>query len=139
MWRRLVELTSTKEDGLSFALFRALIGACLIATVCTVITHGLVPIIWIDRDWGGYRTLGDRSWLITLLGGPRPEAVWLVIAVALLSGLALMVGLGGRITALVAGQSWLALSVLNGHCGGSYDELLSNALWLLVLGPCSRT
>jgi hypothetical protein len=139
MWRRWVELTRRQEDGLSFALFRVLIGLCLIATVGTVIVHGLVPIIWIDRDYGGYRTLGDRSWLITLLGGPRPEAVWGVIAVALLSGLALTVGLGGRFTALVASQSWLALSVLNGHCGGSYDELLSNALWLLVLGPCAHT
>ena len=139
MWRRIVELTSAQEDGLSFALFRVLIGACLIATVMTVIVHGLVPIIWIDRDWGGYRTLGDRSWLITLLGGPRPEAVWGVIAVALSAGLALMVGIGGRFTAFVASQSWMALSVLNGHCGGSYDELLTNALWLLVLGPNSRT
>jgi len=139
MWRRLVELTSAKEDGLSFAIFRALIGVCLLATVGTVVAHGLVPIIWIDREWGGYRSLGDRSWLVTLLGGPRPEAVWLVIATALVSGVALTIGLGGRITALVASQSWLALSLLNGHCGGSYDELLSNALWLLVLGPCTRT
>ena len=139
MWRRLVELTSASEDGLSFALFRVLIGACLIATVGTVIVHGLVPIIWVDSDWGGYRTLGDRSWLITLLGGTRPEAVWGVIAVALLAGFALVLGLGGRLTAFVASQSWLALSVINGHCGGSYDELLSNAIWLLVLGPSTRT
>ena len=52
MWRRLVELTSAREDGLSFAIFRVLIGACLLATVGTVVAHGLVPIIWIDREWG---------------------------------------------------------------------------------------
>jgi hypothetical protein len=139
MWRRWVELLSRKEDGLSFACFRVLIGLCLIGTVGTVVVHGLVPIIWIDRDFGGYRTLGDRSWLLTLLGGPNPFAVWSVIAVALLAGVALTIGFGGRITALVASQFWLALSLVNGHCGGSYDELLSNALWLLVLGPNAHT
>src|SRR4030095_2944293 len=100
--------TSASEDGLSFAIFRALIGVCLLATVGTVIAHGLVPIIWIDREWCGYRTLGDRSWLVTLLGGPRPEAVWLVIAMALVSGVALAIGLGGRFTALVGSPRWVA-------------------------------
>jgi hypothetical protein len=139
MWRRWIELVSRTEDGLSFALFRVCIGLCLLGTVGTVVVHGLVPILWVDREYGGYRSLGDRSWLLTALGGPQPEAVWLLIAVALASGVLLVVGFGGRVTAFVAAQSWLALSLVNGHCGGSYDELLSNALWLLVLGPNART
>src|SRR5688572_3329523 len=139
MWRRWVALLSRTEDGLTFALFRVATGLGLLGTVGTVLVHGLVPIIWVDVAHGGYRTLGERSFLIAALGGARPEVVWGIVATALLMGTFLVLGLGGRVTAFVAVQAWLALSYVNGHTGGSYDELLANSLWLLVLGPNSHT
>jgi hypothetical protein len=139
LWKRWVAVTSREEDGLTFALFRVAIGLALLGTVGTVVVHGLVRVIWVDKAFGGYRSLGHNSLLVNALGGPRPEVIGGIVATALVAGLLLVLGLGGRVTAFVAAQSWLALSLVNGHTGGSYDELLSNALWLLVLGPNSRT
>src|SRR5262249_45989543 len=55
------------------------------------------------------------------------------------SGALLALGLGGRVTALVVAQSYLAVSQLNPLCCAGDDRLLSNALWLLVLSRSTVT
>jgi len=56
----------------------------------------------------------------------HPLAVWSVVAGALLAGLLLVLGLGGRVTPFVALQAFLALSAINGQTGGSDDLMLAN-------------
>lgn len=139
-WIRWVELLDRRETGEILAVFRILAGLSLVATVADVVLAGAVDVIWIDAADGGYRHLGrTSSWLIDLLGGPSPEVVWMLVGVAILGGLFLAVGLGGRITALACAQAMLALSMINSHTKGSYDALLSNALWLLVLADSTAT
>ena len=54
-------------------------------------------------------------------------------------GVLLVLGFGGRSIALLAAQSMFALSMINGETKGSYDALLGNALWLLVLADSTAT
>lgn len=139
-WTRWVELLDRRETGEILAIFRILTGLSLVATVSNVVLAGAVDVIWIDAAYGGYRHLGETSsWLVGLLGGPSPALVWTLVGVAVFGGLSLTVGLGGRLTALVCAQAMLALSMLNSHTKGSYDALLSNALWLLVLADSTAT
>ena len=127
-WRRWVDLTSTRETGEVLALFRILTGLALLWNIGGSVK--IVSSIWLDREHGGYRRLIDA---------PSPEVVWTLVIVSLLAGALLVIGLGGRITALIAAQSLLALSMINTQAKGSYDALLGNALWLLVLADSTAT
>ncbi|MCB9567113.1 MAG: hypothetical protein H6710_07880 [Myxococcales bacterium] len=140
-WLRVLE---RREGGEALAVFRILSGLAILYTYIPVIAAGLVEIAWLDVEYGGYRPLtGKGSWLITALGGLTPELVWSLVGVGLVSGLALTLGVGGRvggrIVAFVALQTLLALSMINGDAKGSYDALLNNSLWLLVLGDGTAT
>jgi hypothetical protein len=136
-WRRWVALTSARETGEALALFRILCGLSLLWTVGGSL--GVLSVIWLDRADGGYRHLDRGGWLIAQLGGPSPALVWTIAIVALIAGVLLVIGLFGRATALIAGQSLLALSMINAQTKGSYDALLLNALWLLVLAESTAT
>mgnify|MGYP004401473243 CR=1 FL=1 len=57
----------------------------------------------------------------------------------LLAGLALISGIISRLAAFVGLQCFLALAWINPHTGGSYDVLITNALWLLVLAQSDAT
>lgn len=139
LWRWWVALLSERESGEGLALFRIVTGLGLLLNVASVVWSGALPVIWIDRSAGGYRSLGEtESWLIALLGGATPSVVHSIAAVGIASGVLLVLGLGGRWTALVAGQAMLALSMINSHTKGSYDALLSNALWLLFLARATE-
>ena len=68
-----------------------------------------------------------------MMGGPTPTLVYGAIGVGILAALALVVGVWSRFAAFVGLQCFLALAWINSHTGGSYDVLITNALWLLVL------
>jgi hypothetical protein len=138
-WARWVAFLSQREAGTSLALFRIACGLGVVGTVGSIVLHGLVPIIWLNRADGGYRNFEDVPWLFKLLGGLRPETIWPVVAVALVAGLLLALGLGGRVPALLALQTYIALADINPQTGGSDDLLLANALWLLVLARSTAT
>jgi len=59
-------------------------------SVGTIVLHGLVPIIWFDVPTAATGDLPEPPWLIQLLGGLHPLAVWSVVAGALLAGLLLV-------------------------------------------------
>ena len=138
-WQRWVEATSSREDATSLALFRIGMGLGVLYTVGTVVLRGLVPVLWIDRDFGGMRDLGEGPWLVAMLGGPSPDVVWPLVIGSLIGGVLLTLGLGGRLMALVTLLVTTNVVDLNGHAGGSYDELLSNGLWLCVLAGGEAT
>jgi len=138
-WSAWVRLLQEQERGTSLALVRIAVGLSLLSTMGLAIGHDVVDLIWVDRAFGGYRDLGTGTPLVALLGGPSPTVVHLLVAATSLSGLALTMGLGARLAAFCGLQGLLALTWLNGHAGGSYDDLLSNALWLLVLARSDAT
>lgn len=139
LWGRWVALLERREPGTSLALFRIAVGLCVIWSIGSVVRADLIDVIWVDRAYGGYRSLGDGDRLLALLGGPRPEVIWPMTWACLAGAAALVLGLGGRLTALIVLQLFLPLSDANSHAGGSDDPLLSNALWLLVLARSTAT
>lgn len=138
MWRRWVEFTSRTESGTSIALFRVLIGLCVVLNMAMVLGDGLVPMIWADVAHGGIAKVRPGL-LVRALGGATPEVMGALAWANVALGVALAVGLGGRITAFVTLQVFSATVDINGLAGGSYDELLQNGLWLCVLGPTTAT
>ena len=139
-WSRLVSALDTREAGTSLALLRIAIGTLTFSSVAAVAGPGLVPVLWLQPEHGGLRVLPESaSWLVGLFGGPSPTVVWTLVVVTLLSALLLVAGLASRIAAFACLQGVLALSTLNGDAGGSYDPLLTNILWLLVLAESDAT
>ncbi len=139
LWGRWVALLSEREAGTSLALFRAACGACVLYSVGSVVLHGMVPVIWLDPADGGYGPVGPGPRLFQLLGGVDPTTVWGVVVATLLVGLLLLIGAGGRLTALLALQGYMALTGINSNTVGAYDWLLTNALWLVVLARSTAT
>jgi hypothetical protein len=138
-WRRWVRFLDRREPGTSLALFRIAIGLVVVGAVGSVVLHGLVPSLWFDRRHGGFLAATSPNWLVGLIGGPTPSNVWALTVVSLASGILLATGLGGRLTAFVALQSYVALISLNPIGHGGDDILLGNALWLLVLARSTAT
>ena len=128
-----------RESGTVLALFRALLGLCVLWTVFTVVRVDLVDVLWVHEDYGGYRGLPESFWLVHLLGGPTPSVMWGLTWASMGFGALMVLGLGGRLTVFAALQTFMAVSDINGHAGGSYDELLTNGLWVLVLAPSTHT
>jgi len=138
-WSRWVDALSARESATSLALFRIAMGIGVLLTVGSVVAHRLVPVLWLQPEDGGMRPLGAGPWLVALLGGPSPEVVWPLVAGALVGGALLAAGIGGRWASVLALVCTSNVVNINGHAGGSYDELLTNGLWLTVLGPGHRT
>lgn len=138
LWRRWVELTSLTETGETLALFRMGVGIAVIWPVTLARWSGASEIAWRDASVGGYRALNE-TWLVSLLGGASPEVVHGLMLCSVLGGVLVTVGLGGRATALFTLQMFLPLSRLNTHANGSYEHLLTNALWLLVITGATAT
>lgn len=138
-WAAFVALLDTREDARALATVRILVGASLLAALLEVVLPGALPVIWLDVADGGYRPLGGGPWLVRALGGPTPTVVWGLCAATMLAAAALALGIFARAAALVALQGFLAVAWLNGHTAGSYDFVVTNALWLLVLARSDAT
>ena len=139
LWMRCVRFFDQREPATPLALVRILLGLAVVLTVGEVVARGLVPVLWMGVEAGGYRNLPQPPWLVAALGGPTPSVIWRLVAVALFGGSCMVLGLGGRVAALATALSFRALTAVNGHAGGSYDLLLTNALWLCVLAPSTAT
>lgn len=139
MIQRFIDACSATEDATSQALFRIAVGACVLYTLLDVVFADLVDVIWVDAAYGGMRPLTSPPWLIDALGGATPSVIHGLVAVGVLGGLCLVLGIGGRLAPLITLLAAGSVVDVNGHAGGSYDELLSNALWLLVLSGGHKT
>lgn len=137
-WTRWVAFIGKQESGECLALFRIFSGLALVVSIGVPALLGLVDAFWVDAEYGGMRPLRP-GWLVRGLGGATPGVAWAVVSATLTAGLGLILGIGGRATALVAGQGLIALSSLNPHTRSSYDGLLINSLWLLVLADSTAT
>ncbi len=138
-WARWTGLLDEREPGTALALFRIACGLTVLVAVGSPVVTGIAGDVWLDRADGGYRTLAEPPWLFKLLGGVTPATLWPVLGVLLASALALAVGLGGRVTAFLTLQLYLAVVHINWHTGGCDDLLIGNALWLVVLARSTAT
>src|SRR5262245_23831974 len=139
LWKHWTSLLRERERGTSLALFRIAVGLTVLATLGDIVLRGVAPAIWLDTAYGGYRTLGEPPWLFGLLGGVTPATLWGMIALAAASAFTLTLGLFARLSALVLLQAYLALTGINPAITGCDDQLIANALWLLVLAQSAAT
>lgn len=137
-WNRWVDLTRRQESGTAIALFRMALGFSILLTLGSVVWTGTIEPLWLDRAHGGVRPLSGNG-LVALLGGATPEVVYPLLVIGFALATALTVGLGGRATALATLLVVQPLVDINDDAGGSYDLLIQNGLWLLVLAPATRT
>jgi hypothetical protein len=138
VWDRWVRFLDRREPGTTLALWRIACGLCVVGAVGAVVLAGAVAPLWLDSTTGGYSNL-TAPWQFRLLGGINPASVNGVIAVTLIAGTLMVVGLGGRLPILVALQGYLALVYLNGSGTGGYDYAISKSLWLLFLARSTET
>ena len=139
LWTAWIELLARRETGESLALMRILAGVTVLVIVGVLVLNDLVALLYFDKADGGYLAPGGRpTWLVEALGGPTPGVVWGLLITAAVAGLAMVLGLGSRVAALIAAQCFMALRGINGNAG-SYSTLISNALWLCALARCDET
>lgn len=142
-WSRWVCFLEAREVGTSIALVRILVATCVLRTLGSVWWSGVYGAAWADDEHGGWRRHLDSDLLWRLVGGFDPGTRDVLAVACVISAALVAVGVGGqilaRMLAFVCLQSFLALTDLNGHATGSYDSLMTNALWLLVLAGPSRT
>ncbi len=137
-WRALVRLLSRREQGTSLALFRIAVALVMLYSVLTVVLHGLTYVLWVDRAYGGMRTVRPGFWLLGLFGEVTPTVMGGLIAVSLFSSVAMLLGWGGRATTLLALWSYRSVSTA-GMSSGGYDSMIFDAAWLLVLSQSTAT
>src|SRR5690606_19736220 len=80
---------SRKEPGTALALVRILAGLAAVLSLEGVWRAGLVRMIWVDDDLGGYRDLRGE-WLVQLLGGPSEPVMTGLTLAGIAAGLVLM-------------------------------------------------
>ncbi len=139
-WGRWAKICARKETGTTLALFRIAIGAILTLNLGTHLAGEVLDPLFVPLTEGGLARLEkDPHPLVDLLGGHSRGAVltlgWAAFGLAAL----LTVGLGGRVTALLALQAMVALHTLHYKIGGGYDRLLINALVYLVVAESTAT
>lgn len=136
---RAARMLAHREPAHSLALFRIAVGLIVLHTLGSLIwTESLAPI-WMNPVDGGVRGQKVSHWLALAVGAPEPSGVYALVAGAALGGLALTLGVGARLGALLSLQCLLALFSVHQSSGGGHDRLLVNALWLLVLAASDQS
>jgi hypothetical protein len=135
----LLEHLDRREPATPLALFRMALGLSMIGSLLSMIRAGVLPLLWTDRPYGGYRPLPGDHWMVELLAGPSDAAVLILVGLGLIGGLFLVLGFGSRITPLVSLGVISALLSLNPDTVGPRDHLLPAGLLLLVLAPATAT
>lgn len=138
-WRFWVTLFDRREPGTALACFRIATGLVMLYSLLSVGLAGMIDVLWVDHASGGYAYLGTGNWLLTRLGGPTPAVIHALYGVSLAGTLLVIAGAGGRLSILVALQAYAAMALVNGDASGGYDLLITNAMWLLVLGDATAT
>ena len=139
LWLRWTRFLDDREPPAGLALFRIACGLVVLGAIGSIVLHGLVPVLWLDRSQGGFIARTNPGWLFQLLG-VTPATVWATTLVCLAGAALLVVGCAGRLSAFVTLQCYLALTNLNLSSGGCGDDtLVGNALWLLVLARSTAT
>ncbi len=127
-WARWVALCSRQEDALPVALIRVMTGLTVAGHIAHIAVTGALPLVWYDAAHGGLRNLDGG--VLRGIGGATPEVVVPWSIATFLAAVTMVLGLSRWATWATWLGFWV-LADLNGHAGGSYDELLTSTLFLL--------
>jgi hypothetical protein len=131
LWKKLVLLLDRREAATSMALVRIASGLTVSAHLLHLGWTGAHRLVWADFEYGGLRDL-KPGWL-EYLGGLTAGNIEWVMGITALAGLLMALGLGGRAMTLAVFLGYDYLADLNGHAGGSYDELIKNTIFAVLL------
>ncbi len=131
----------TAESATTLAWIRVAVGLGVVRALLSTWGSGAGRLVWYGVEDGGWSTAPTAGW--DWLGGAGAAQVDAVVALTVLGALGVAFGVGGpwagRLWTFVVLQGFLAVVHLRGSLGGSSDELLANALWLLVVADGNRT
>ena len=134
LWQRWVTMLDRRESGLTLALVRIACGTVIALHLSRALYLGVTDWVWVDNAHGGLRVL-DAGWM-AWFGGLTPANVHGLVIFTLLAAIAMALGLATRVATLAVWFCFGYLADLNGHAGGSYDELLKNTIFLLLVSDC---
>ena len=138
-WSWWVHQWSRTESAIPLALFRIAVSMVVVLDAISLLAAGVLDPLYMPIAEGGFAPANRfDAPLLWMLDHTAATTTGLCGAMLVLGVLAL-IGLGGRITHLALLQVVLAWHALPMDIGGGYDRLLTNALWLLVLGNCTAT
>jgi hypothetical protein len=129
-WQRWVRLLDTREPAHSLAAMRMFAGATLLWTLGNAWSSGAARALWIAPEHGGIGPFDPG--LFRFLGGATWPHVRAVLALTLVAGAFLLAGAFTRVAAVIAWLGFAALTRLNPWSGGAGDQVLSNALFILL-------
>ncbi len=135
-WTAWVDLLERRESATTLALIRIAFGLIVAGHVARQ-WMGTEPYYWYNLENGGLRELTDPGTL-AWFGGAVPAVVKAFSVGAVLAGLLMVVGFFSRAATFAAWFCFSGLADLNGHAGGSYDELVKIVLFLLLLSGAGR-
>ncbi len=128
-----------RESATTLAVFRVGIGLLLLHCLVSMVSHGLVDVLWVDVAYGGYRRARTWHWLVELAGGASPELVWGLVLVSGGAATCVALGLGGRVAPIVGLLAYHPLTTLNPDATAGYDGLLTIGLFTLALSGATAT
>jgi hypothetical protein len=136
LWSRWVELLAHREPATSLALCRIVLAVTLLGHLIAMQVTGVAAAAWVDARYGGIATVNPR-WL-AWFGGATPGNVRAALVVAIVAAALMLLGLFTRVAQVAMWATFRMLSGLNDDCGGASDDLLVNALFVLMFADSGR-
>lgn len=131
-WTAWVAFLDRREPATALAICRIFVGTIVGAHLAHSVLVDADQLVWVDSAYGGLRTL-KAPWLLEQLGGLTPDVIRRFTLVSALLAFAFAAGVFTRVTGVLAWIGFRTLADLNNHSGGSYDELLKNEMFILLL------
>ncbi|MBL8949254.1 MAG: HTTM domain-containing protein [Myxococcaceae bacterium] len=138
-WQGWVELVSRREDAASLAMARIVCGATVAVHLILLRPTGAVEQSWVHVNEGGAYGTSPALVFGWLGWGTTAHHVDVMMAAAAVAGTLMALGLFTRVTTVATWLLWRSLTSTNGMSGGSSDDLLINALFILMWSGCGRT
>ncbi|HJL19543.1 MAG TPA: HTTM domain-containing protein [Sandaracinaceae bacterium LLY-WYZ-13_1] len=134
-WNRLVAFLNAEEDARPQALVRILTGLTIVAHLSRFVLSGAADFALMHQENGGLSLW--HGWLEPL-GGATPSLVHALCGLTVVAAACATVGLRTRPALVVTWLGVRAISSLNPSARGSYDSLLVDTLFVLLLSGCGR-
>jgi hypothetical protein len=138
LWQGIVAFWAEREHPAPLAAFRIALGLVVLHTWWSVWWHEVGPL-YVAEKLGGFAPDNAAPAWLEAMGGASPQAVDALVWSGMALSALLVIGWGGRVVPLVLGQICMVLFALHSGTGGGHDRLITNGMWMLVLGDGTAT
>ena len=134
-WQRWTAWLTAEEDALPLALCRVICAGTVALHVGRFVLTGAADAALLHADYGGLSY--THGWLEPV-GGATIASLRILCAVCAIAGTSAALGLFTRPSLAVTWLSLRAITSLNPSAHGSYDSLLIDTLFVLMLSDCGK-